>query len=90
MPELKGIRTHEDSLLLEETTEVDLAVREPWDVEGEPLDPEELLTFLVEGLPRTPTAKIQKHLLRTEGVTTDTYDRDKSGFKVKREKLTDT
>ena len=72
-------------------------------VEGKQIDPEELLTFLVpllphfmvpryvrlvDGLPRTPTAKIQKHILRTEGVTKDTYDREKAGFVVKREKIT--
>ena len=31
----------------------------------------------VEGLPRTPTGKIEKFKLRKEGLTTDTFDRKK-------------
>jgi crotonobetaine/carnitine-CoA ligase len=38
-------------------------------------------------LPKTPTQKVQKHLLRAEGVTADTWDRDKAGIKVGREKI---
>jgi crotonobetaine/carnitine-CoA ligase len=29
----------------------------------------------VEALPKTPTEKVQKHLLREHGVTKDTWDR---------------
>jgi carnitine-CoA ligase len=72
-------------------------------VEGAELDPEELLRFLlpllpyymvpryvriVPELPRTPTAKVRKHLLRAEGVTTDCYDRERHQFAVTRERLT--
>ena len=31
----------------------------------------------VDGLPKTPTSKVQKNLLRERGVTVDTWDRDK-------------
>jgi carnitine-CoA ligase len=72
-------------------------------VEGAEVDPEELLRFLVPllphymvpryvrtvpELPKTPTAKVQKHLLRADAVTADTYDRDEHGFTVHRERLT--
>jgi crotonobetaine/carnitine-CoA ligase len=32
---------------------------------------------IVNELPKTPTAKVEKHLLRSEGITTDTWDREK-------------
>lgn len=35
-------------------------------------------------LPKTPTEKVQKYMLREEGITDDTWDREKAGFKVKR------
>jgi len=69
---------------------------------GEPFDPAELIEFLrprmahfmiprfvriVDALPRTPTAKIEKVKLRGEGLTEDTWDREKAGIKVKREKI---
>ncbi|GAB5413184.1 MAG: ATP-dependent acyl-CoA ligase [Congregibacter sp.] len=71
-------------------------------VEGQQIDPEELLKFLIERmayfmvpryirimdeLPKTPTAKVQKHLLRADAVTGDTWDRESAGIKVKREAL---
>ena len=71
--------------------------------EGQTLDPNELLEFLrdrlahfmipryvrvMADLPKTPTSKIQKHLIRTDGVTEDTWDRERAGVVVKREKLT--
>jgi len=71
-------------------------------VPGTVIDPRELLEFLVprlphfmvpryvrivDGLPKTPTQKIQKHLLRSAGVTDDTWDREKFGIKVKRQQL---
>jgi crotonobetaine/carnitine-CoA ligase len=70
---------------------------------GQTLDPADLVEFLrervahfmipryvriVDDLPKTPTLKIQKHLLRSAGVTGDTWDREKAGVVVKREKLT--
>jgi crotonobetaine/carnitine-CoA ligase len=41
----------------------------------------------MESLPKTPTAKVQKHMLRTEGITTETWDRDKAGIRIRSEKL---
>ncbi|MBT8077812.1 MAG: AMP-binding protein [Gammaproteobacteria bacterium] len=38
-------------------------------------------------LPKTPTQKIQKHLLRTQGVTNDTWDREAAGIKLRRERF---
>lgn len=71
-------------------------------VEGGVIDPRELLEFLVprlphfmvpryvrivDVLPKTPTQKVQKHLLRSDGVTVDTWDREKFGMKIKRQTL---
>ena len=67
--------------------------------EGEILGPEELLAFLeprmpyfaipryvefVESLPKTPTGRVQKNLLREAGITANTWDREKAGYKIKR------
>ncbi|HEY1709542.1 MAG TPA: AMP-binding protein [Rhizomicrobium sp.] len=71
-------------------------------VAGKRIDPAELLAFLVprmphfmvpryvrivDALPKTPTQKIQKHLLRADGLTDDTWDREKAGITIKRNKL---
>ena len=71
-------------------------------VDGSQINPEALLQFLKEKmpyfmvpryirtlteLPKTPSAKVQKHLLRAEGITSDTWDREKSGISLKREQL---
>ena len=45
------------------------------------------LAVPVDDLPRTPTEKVQKHLLRSEGITPDTWDREKAGIVLKRERL---
>ena len=42
---------------------------------------------IVEALPRTPTAKIEKVKLRNEGLTSDTWDRESVGIVIKREKI---
>jgi crotonobetaine/carnitine-CoA ligase len=70
--------------------------------EGTSFDPAELIEFLrprmahfmvpryvrvVEALPRTPTAKIEKARLRAQGLTLDTWDRESAGIVVKREKI---
>lgn len=70
--------------------------------EGAEFDPADLIEFLrprmahfmipryvrvVDSLPRTPTAKIEKVKLREAGITADTWDRDKAGIAVKREKV---
>jgi len=42
---------------------------------------------IVPDLPKTPTQKVLKHVLRSEGVTTDTWDREKAGIVIRRQKL---
>lgn len=39
---------------------------------------------IVESLPRTPTQKVQKHEIRDQGVTADTWDREAAGVRVRR------
>ncbi|MFV8836384.1 AMP-binding protein [Aquisalimonas sp. APHAB1-3] len=71
-------------------------------VPGQTVDPEELLLFLrermphfmvpryirvLDELPKTPTAKVKKHLLREEAVTDDCWDREVAGIQVRREVL---
>ena len=66
------------------------------------IDPKELIEFLIpkmahfmvpryvrcmDVLPKTPTNKVQKTLLREQGVTNDTWDREQAGIVLKREKL---
>jgi crotonobetaine/carnitine-CoA ligase len=41
---------------------------------------------VVDSLPRTPTGRVQKFLLRDRGVTQDTWDRVAAGFKVERDR----
>jgi len=38
-------------------------------------------------LPKTPTQKIEKHILRNEGITAKTLDRVEMGIELKAEKL---
>ncbi len=42
---------------------------------------------VIAELPKTPTQKVQKHLLRSDGITADTWDREAEGIKVKRDKI---
>jgi crotonobetaine/carnitine-CoA ligase len=71
-------------------------------VPGQEINPVDLFHFLeprmahfmlprfirtVEDLPKTPTQKVQKNLLKAEGVTSDTWDREVAGIKVKRQKI---
>jgi crotonobetaine/carnitine-CoA ligase len=71
-------------------------------VSGRTIDPMELVEYLVprmprhmvprfievvDELPRTPSFKIKKADLRAAGVTPGTWDREKAGVKLKREKL---
>jgi carnitine-CoA ligase len=68
--------------------------------EGQTLDPLELIGFLkprmahfmvpryvriLVDLPKTPTNKIEKYLLRKDGITSDTFDRDAAGVVIKSE-----
>lgn len=43
---------------------------------------------IMDELPRTPTAKVQKAQLRAEGLTPDTWDREGAGIVLKRDRLT--
>jgi len=38
-------------------------------------------------LPRTPTQKVEKYVLRQQGLTPDAWDREKAGIKIRREKI---
>lgn len=70
--------------------------------EGQTLDPADLIHFLkprmahfmvpryirvLADLPKTPTNKVEKYLLRRDGVTPDTFDRDAAGIVIKSERL---
>lgn len=67
--------------------------------QGKSLLPEELLAYcedrmpyfmipryieFKENLPKTETSKIEKYKLKTEGVTENTWDRESSGYKIKK------
>ena len=69
---------------------------------GATIDPKELLEFLqprlahfmlpryiriMADLPRTPTQKVEKYVLRQQGLTPDAWDREKAGIKIRREKI---
>lgn len=71
-------------------------------VPGSEVDPAELIGFLrerlayfmvprfirvLDALPRTPTQKVEKHVLRSQGVTVDTWDRVAAGIAVERDRL---
>lgn len=71
-------------------------------VAGEKINPLALFEFLqprmahfmlpryiriVDDLPKTPTQKVKKHLLKETAVTADTWDREAAGIKVKRDKV---
>src|SRR5690606_15320626 len=71
-------------------------------VPGASLEPEELIGFLrdklayfmipryvrrLDELPKTPTQKVEKHALRSAGVTPDTWDRVAAGVRVERDRL---
>lgn len=66
---------------------------------GQTLSPEELTAYcedrmayfmiprylrIMEALPRTATQRVEKYRLREEGVTPDTWDREKAGYRLKR------
>ncbi len=39
---------------------------------------------IMQELPKTPTQRVKKYELRDQGVTTDTWDRERAGYKLKR------
>lgn len=41
----------------------------------------------VDSLPKTPTQKVEKHVLRDAGITADTWDREIAGIRVGRDRL---
>ena len=66
---------------------------------GETLTPEELIIYandrmpyfavpryveFMESLPKTPTERVQKYMLKEAGVTAKTWDREKAGVEIKR------
>jgi crotonobetaine/carnitine-CoA ligase len=68
------------------------------------IDPGQLIEFLrsrmthfmipryirvMSELPKTPTQKVQKNLLREAGITADTWDRELAGISIKRDVLPD-
>jgi carnitine-CoA ligase len=71
-------------------------------VEGEEIVPADLYRFLeprmpyfmlpryiriVAELPKTPTQKVQKHLLKKDGITTDTWDVEVAGIRKKHNRV---
>jgi crotonobetaine/carnitine-CoA ligase len=67
--------------------------------EGQTLTPEELIQYceprmayfmipryvrMMKEMPKTPTQRIQKYKLRQEGITSDTWDLERVGYKLKR------
>jgi crotonobetaine/carnitine-CoA ligase len=69
---------------------------------GDPFDPAKLIEFLspllayfmipryvrlVNEIPKTETNKSRKVVFRDEGVTADTWDREKAGIRLRRERL---
>lgn len=70
---------------------------------GHTINPLELLEFIrprlahymipryirtLAELPKTPTQKVEKHRLRKQSITADTWDREAAGITIKRDKLT--
>jgi crotonobetaine/carnitine-CoA ligase len=70
--------------------------------DGQAVDPVQLIEFLrsrmahfmvpryvrvLDDLPKTPTQKVQKHILRGEGITADTWDREAAGIIIKRDRI---
>jgi crotonobetaine/carnitine-CoA ligase len=66
---------------------------------GQKLEPGQLMSYCEENmayfmvpryvrfldeLPKTPTERVEKYRLREEGITPDTWDREKAGYKLKR------
>jgi crotonobetaine/carnitine-CoA ligase len=69
---------------------------------GALIDPEEIIRHLlprmarhmvpryirvIDELPKTPTAKVEKHVLRAQGLTADTWDRERAGIVLRRETI---
>ncbi len=66
---------------------------------GQSMDPLELIKYaeermayfmvpryvrVMDALPKTPTERVEKYRLRLEGVTPETWDREKEGYRLKR------
>lgn len=66
---------------------------------GKSLAPEELIAYceecmayfmvprylrFMDAMPKTPTERVQKHILRQEGVTSDVWDLEAAGYQLKR------
>ena len=74
-------------------------------IDGRVIDPAGLLEFLrprmahfmlpryvrvLSELPKTPSSKVMKHELRQQGVTGDTWDRERAGIQVKSDRFSGT
>ena len=74
-------------------------------IDGRVIDPAALLEFLrprmahfmlpryvrvLPELPKTPSSKVMKHELRQQGVTGDTWDRERAGIQVKSDRFSGT
>lgn len=74
-------------------------------IDGRVIDPAGLLEFLrprmahfmlpryvrvLPELPKTPSSKVMKHELRQQGVTGDTWDRERAGIQVKSDRFSGT
>jgi crotonobetaine/carnitine-CoA ligase len=70
--------------------------------DGASIDPEDIIRYLlprmarhmvpryirvIDELPKTPTAKVEKHVLRAQGLTADTWDRERAGIALRRETI---
>jgi crotonobetaine/carnitine-CoA ligase len=42
---------------------------------------------VVDALPKSPSFKVQKNVLRQQGITPGTWDREAAGIRLKREQL---
>jgi crotonobetaine/carnitine-CoA ligase len=69
---------------------------------GQTIDPAQLIEFLrdrlayfmipryvriLPELPKTPSSKVLKTQLRTDGITADTWDREKAGIVIRRDRI---
>jgi len=66
-----------------------ITARELYDFLEQRMPPFMLPRYLriMDSLPKTETQKILKHVLRSEGITTDTWDREAAGIKARRIQL---
>ncbi|KAA9160512.1 ATP-dependent acyl-CoA ligase [Amycolatopsis acidicola] len=80
----------EDSLKITVVVRPDVVVTEEelctWAIDNVPYFAVPRYIEFRDDLPRTPSNKVQKFQLRTEGLTTTTWDRDAAGIRVSRQR----